>query len=629
MRILKFIDRLYDKKISSKGLAVFRICFALNLFFEVNRIFRYRQLYFDPMPYITEATFDFTIPLLLWMFVLLLITFGLFTRVATIVNYIFCVWILNALGPTHEYHMDYTYLGVGFMMMFIPLAQSYSLDSLRKKLKFYNLNKQSIIIEKTSVLYYYILIFFGVAVVYFDSMFFKFKCLTWLNGLGMWLPASLPQITIFNDQWLLNQEYLIKALGYLTFLFELVFPFIFFIKKIRPYLLIIGLGLHVGILFEFPIPFFALGVIAIYMALVPVKFWEYFENKIRFKKSKLYFFYDAECPLCIRTKLIISHLDVFKAINFKSVQEHASKTQYLNGYNEDALLRDIHSINLENQVFSGVDTYKEVCKHVPFLYVFYILFYIPGVTFIANKIYSYIARTRGVERCTFENCGIPENKNQNENSKLHYFLNSNKVKLVILKVVIVALVFFQLNSTFFFLLKPKNLKTVSEITGVKEKSISGLWTINNKCRGFSHKYFGITLHGVFVDAHFKGYEKIFSIKYENEFLPILSEKGMPDEYLLGGSWINYSYRVSMPNVSKKPITLKKGLPQYASFWAHKNGVDLNNAEFTIVMKKVKVTFEWEKDLLKNNLATPWKEVGTILWKNNKATVSLEKINSEN
>ncbi|WAC01921.1 hypothetical protein N7U66_19075 [Lacinutrix neustonica] len=39
-------------------------------------------------------------------------------------------------------------------------------------------------------------------------------------------------------------------------------------------IVIIGLGLHLGIFLEFPIPYFAIGVVAIYFLLVPVSIWD-------------------------------------------------------------------------------------------------------------------------------------------------------------------------------------------------------------------------------------------------------------------------------------------------------------------------------------------------------------------
>lgn len=265
----RWFDKLYDKKISASGLAVFRITFFLNLFFEVIHIFNYRQLYFDEIPFLITSSFDMTFPLLFWGIVLLFIVFGCFTRIMAIINYLFCFFVLSSFTD-FEYHMHYVYVGISFLTIFLPVSRVLSIDALYvAKNKF------------VSVLYYYLPVLVGIGFVYFDSVFHKFTSNIWMNGLGVWYPASLPYITILGDQWLLNQKWMMLFLGYFTLFFEAIFIFVFWNKKIRLPFVIIGVCLHLGILLEFPIPYFALGVIAIYTLMIPVGFWDKIIKKNR------------------------------------------------------------------------------------------------------------------------------------------------------------------------------------------------------------------------------------------------------------------------------------------------------------------------------------------------------------
>lgn len=218
-RLTNWFNRLYNKKISSSGLAIFRVTFYSNLFFEVIHIFEFRQLYFDEIPYLIPADFNMTILLLLWCVVLLFLVFGCFTRIVSIINYLFCFFILSSFTD-FEYHMHYVYVGISFLTIFLPVSRTLSIDSLR-------VNKSKYV----SVLYYHLPVLLGIGFVYFDSVFHKLTSNIWMNGLGVWYPASLPHITILNDQWLLNQEWLMLFLGYFTLLFEAVFIFVFWSKK--------------------------------------------------------------------------------------------------------------------------------------------------------------------------------------------------------------------------------------------------------------------------------------------------------------------------------------------------------------------------------------------------------------
>lgn len=269
---MNWFNKLYEKNISATGLAVFRIAFFTNFFFDVFLIFNKRQLFFDPVPFLKPFELDFTIPLLIWMIVVLGLIIGLYTRFLLILNYFFVLVFISSLSM-FEYHMDFIYSGVCFVLMFVPLSKTLSIDSLLD-------NKNE---KRVSQFYYFLVVFVGIGMVYFDSVLFKLSSNMWLKGLGVWLPASVPQMTILNDQWFLNQKGLMLFLGYLTLIFETLFIFLFWFKKMRIPILIVGVGLHLGILLEFPIPHFALGMLALYLLMVPNYIWDKLLSILRLK----------------------------------------------------------------------------------------------------------------------------------------------------------------------------------------------------------------------------------------------------------------------------------------------------------------------------------------------------------
>lgn len=609
--MFKMFDRIYNKQISSKGLGIFRIFFFLNLLLEVIRIFRYRHLYFDPIPFVEESILSKEFIWYVWFAVLVSIIIGFKTRFAAIVNYI--LFITLVLNNSHfEYHMDYSYVGVSFLAILLPLSKSYSLENLLLRIKYSSKNNVFIPQEFVAKYYYYLLLLVGVSFVYFDSLFFKFKDIVWMGGIGMWLPASLPQITILNDQWLLNQKYLMFFLGYLTIVFELLFSLFFWVKKTRVLFFIVGFGLHFGILLEFPIPFFALGVISLYLLLIPLKFWNWLESKIVFKKTKLTFYYDEECPLCLRVKIIITFFDVFNAIEFKGVQSSVKNVKILAQFTEEELLENIYSIDSKSVIRTGVDTYFKVFRFVPLFY-FFSLFRVPGLYSISKSIYNWVAKNRDTERCTFDTCGLP--------TRLPQFFNKDDVKILnnftlgqlkrkCFLLLLSFFVFLQVIVSFDFL----HYNYVNRNFDKGSTASSYLNTfkgIQRNIRSFSHEFFGITKHGVFISNHFKNYNNIYTLKYNGKFLPIINELGMPGKYLKGGLWVNYSWKVNGRNVNVNNGSidrLESGLSKYASYWSNNN--QIIDPVFELVVKRIETPFKWEKNLLTKNLNSPWKKVGT-------------------
>lgn len=273
-KIWKIFKDLYNKKIDGRGLGIFRIAFTTVLLFEVFQLFYFRHLIFDVIPYIETYEIAVYPIFIFWIMAILFLLFGFFTKTATLVNYLLTVILLGTTS-SYEYHMFYSYLTVSFLFIFLPVSKNFSLDRLI--LTKNTSNKP----QKVSVLSYYLPVLVGIGFVYFDSVFFKLTSPLWMNGLGMWKPASMPQSVFINISPLLNLKYFMLTLGYLTFLFETIFIFTFWRKSWRVFLLTVGIGLHIGILICFPIPFFALGVSTFYLLMVPVKIWKViFDSKI-------------------------------------------------------------------------------------------------------------------------------------------------------------------------------------------------------------------------------------------------------------------------------------------------------------------------------------------------------------
>ncbi|MBO9153255.1 DCC1-like thiol-disulfide oxidoreductase family protein [Chitinophaga sp. GCM10012297] len=628
--LFKKVDEFYNKKIDGRGLAVFRILYCLVLLAEVIQFFYFRHLVFDKIPFIEEGPIDPTIPILLWIACIIFLVFGCFTRLASIVNYLFSLIFIGTI-TSYEYHMFYVYMGLNCLFIFLPVSQCWSLDRLFKKLRYSGIHTQYDPPMTVPALAYTLPVFITVGYVYIDSVFFKITSYNWMSGLGMWVPSSLPMITHSNASFLLDNEFLIKFLGYLTLAFETVFVFLFWFRKFRVPLLIIGLGLHIGILVQFPIPWFALGYSAIYLLMVPVKVWKKLFTRTKASSPVLTFYYDLECPLCLRTKIVIEHLDVAGKIKFASVQSYASAEPALKDIPEETLLLDIHSVDKKGKVYKGVDSYIRAFRSIFYLKPLSWLLRIPGIYHLAGKVYRFTAENRTRHRCTEANCGfkpqiLPGAENQ---VKIMENISLKDLKVAGILAGVLFLTLLQLNTTY----NSAFIKNLRESSGF-ESTKPGR-TIGKASTGLSiitRTLFGITTHAVFMDFHFNKYNHIIAITYKPQdggapvFLPIIDEKGMPGFYIYGPNWVKWTFRVNAPNVNTRE--LETGIRDFTAFWAHRNNVDLNNATFEILVKKVETPVIWRKHFLEEQIRHPWQSAGEITWENRQfKVVSLSPIES--
>ncbi len=101
---------------------------------------------------------------------------------------------------------------------------------------------------------------------------------------------------------------------------------------------------------------------------------------------------------------------------------------------------------------------------------------------------------------------------------------------------------------------------------------------------------------------------------------------MPDYYIYGANWVNYTFRVNGLYVNNS--ILEGGLRRYIRFWAKKNDIDLQDDIFLIKVKKIESPKNgWEKDFLNKQIAKPWVDGGYIKFQNNKGTGFLKQIES--
>lgn len=623
MFIVKHLRRGYEKKIDATGLAIFRIAYAIIFLAEILQMFYFRHLIFDEIPYIKEGAIDPTLPMLMWVLSVVFIIFGAYTRLATVINYIFSLVFIGTI-TSFEYHMFYAYMGVNFLLIFLPVSRCCSLDRLRLKLKYSNTIYQYTPPRTVSVWAYYLPVLLAVGFVYFDSIFFKFDSPLWLKGMGMWLPGSMPMLTHINASLLMNQVWLVKGLGYLTLIFETVFVFLFWFKNFRIPLLIIGIGLHIGILLMFPIPFFALGVSAIYMLLVPVKWWKNLGVKIRTSAPVLKVYYDMHCPLCLRTKIIVEHLDNRKRIQFLPVQKYKAEERAFATIDENDLLTDIHSVNRGGKVFKGINTYISIFKTIWYLKPIGYILQLPGIYSLGKKVYGYVAENRTRERCTEESCGtsLTSLPVTDDHYKILNNLSLRQFKFNVLVFGLVILILLQINVSYNSspIFKLRTLSGFDKTwVGKKISTSSSLlkWT--------SGRFLGLTNHALFMDNHFKNYNHNIAIVYVGKdssktFLPIIDEKGKPGWYIYGPNWAKWTFRTNSPNIIQKAF--EDGISDFTAFWAYRNNVDLDNAQFEIHVKKIESPDDWEYDFLNRQIEKPWIKAGDVYWRNNEFQLDL-------
>jgi predicted DCC family thiol-disulfide oxidoreductase YuxK len=105
--------------------------------------------------------------------------------------------------------------------------------------------------------------------------------------------------------------------------------------------------------------------------------------------------YDGSCPFCQRSVAIIKKLDWFKKLQYLDARqtEHLPRTDPPLDPNE--LMQEMHLVpRAGNPVYRGFKAFRWMAWRLPPLWVVAPFLYLPGVPWLGNKAYLWIARNR-------------------------------------------------------------------------------------------------------------------------------------------------------------------------------------------------------------------------------------------
>ncbi|HYH65411.1 MAG TPA: HTTM domain-containing protein [Urbifossiella sp.] len=230
-------------------LGLFRIGYGVVLFCELAQVPFVRALYPFPVP----AAF-----LAAWLVAVAALTAGFHTRLAAVVNYA-CTVVAVHHTPL-LYHADYLFLLMNLLVVVAPVGRRLSWDARRRGPQFP---------AEVSRFWSRFLALAGIGFMYAESAMWKWTDPMWTAGLGVWKPASVPQVVWADTSAFLNRRPLMLGLGYLVLAFETAFVVLMWFPRLRLLVCALGVGFHLGIAVVFPLPWFGLLMCAFYLLLLP------------------------------------------------------------------------------------------------------------------------------------------------------------------------------------------------------------------------------------------------------------------------------------------------------------------------------------------------------------------------
>lgn len=617
------------QKVPATGLALFRIGFALVALQEIVFLFYFRHLIFDPVPYLDRASPVLHVLLLVWMAVAVCLALGWHTRRAAFVNYLFWVTfvIFTPMWQDFDGGFDQLMTGSSLLLIFLPAERALSLDNLRWSWRYSAPGLRYHPLREVSRLAYTLPLALTLGLVYFDSGLHKLSAEFWRNGMGSWLPPTMPYYQSPLDMsWLLNLEWVEMAIGYAVIVFQFAFLPLFWFRAFRVPLLLLGASFHIGIILSLNVYPFGFAMLVHYLLLVPFACWRSLERLIRVDAPRLIVFYDEECPLCNRTVIFVEHFDLRRAIAFKGLQTHARDYRELDGLSDDILLTDLYALDPRGRISAGIDTYIRILRALGYAAPLGWLMSITGIYALARATYRRIADSRERLPCG-QSCPRPNVPEWVDERPFAAFLNRHasgerQIARRLTKILVFIGVL-QLNSTIHYgvLYRWAGTRPSDPLLALLDQASDSVINL-------SHAFFGISPHALYLHDHFDGYNTLVALTYRDQagqetWLPFINQEGRllsPNWGRVQSMWANVAITSHM-----SPDRLEKFGKKITAFYGMEMGVDLRDAEFIVKAKTVEVPTHWQYDLRHKNMGGAWRDIGSLRWGPEGARLTLREL----
>ena len=110
-------------------------------------------------------------------------------------------------------------------------------------------------------------------------------------------------------------------------------------------------------------------------------------------RTKHIVLYDGECSLCTFQSRMLTWLDWLDEVRLVPISDPLAK-EVAPGITEDQLSEAIHCVTPEGRIYRGARCIRFVGMRMPLLVLPALVLWIPGVIWVAEKVYQWISRNR-------------------------------------------------------------------------------------------------------------------------------------------------------------------------------------------------------------------------------------------
>jgi predicted DCC family thiol-disulfide oxidoreductase YuxK len=119
--------------------------------------------------------------------------------------------------------------------------------------------------------------------------------------------------------------------------------------------------------------------------------------------------FDGDCPFCRKTVSLLQKFDWLKALRFQNCREPDKIPTNYAGLTEERMIEEMHLLRPDRQkAYPGYKAVRWIAGRVPAMWPLWPLLFVPGVPYIGDIVYKWVARNRfKIVPCENGVCSIP------------------------------------------------------------------------------------------------------------------------------------------------------------------------------------------------------------------------------
>jgi predicted DCC family thiol-disulfide oxidoreductase YuxK len=104
--------------------------------------------------------------------------------------------------------------------------------------------------------------------------------------------------------------------------------------------------------------------------------------------------FDGQCVICRGTRKTVQLLDWRKRVEFMDLHEWDRVAARYPALAYDSAMGEIHVYDSHGREFAGFEGTKRMLKEIPLGFPFWLIMQLPGMTWVGQRVYKFIAKHR-------------------------------------------------------------------------------------------------------------------------------------------------------------------------------------------------------------------------------------------